>query len=125
MSLSIVRADPTSVEIGLGVDIDLPVVAVLGIDNGHIVGTGGLAWGAGRCWIFFKMVSSKPEYAVPIVRATRQMLRRAVQLGETEVFTPRDAEEPASEKLLTLLGFEFDTMQDGIEIWKWVADVRS
>lgn len=97
----------------------MPAVAVIGLDGETVVGSGGLAWGAGRAWIWFKMTQMRPSYAVPIFRATRTMLRRAVQLGESEVFTPRDAQAPMSEKLLTMLGFEFAEMQDGVEIWKW------
>jgi hypothetical protein len=116
----IVSADPKQVEHGLGVEITMPAVAVLGFDGDRLVGSGGLAWGGGRAWIWFKMLESKPSYAVPIVRATRKMLRRAVQLGECEVFTPRDASEPMSLKLLTMLGFERQGDEGGIEVWKWV-----
>lgn len=124
MTFRIVSADPRSVEIALDCVIDLPAVAVIGLDDGHPVGSGGLAWGGGKAWIWFKMVQSKPSYAVAIVRATRKMLRRAAQLGETAVFTPRDINEPMSEKLLTMLGFEFFDVQPTAEggqaeIWVW------
>ena len=121
MSIKIVRADPRDVEHGLGAVIDMPAVAVLGIDDGQVVGAGGLAWGGGRCWIWFKMTASKPCYAVPIFRATETMLRRAKQLGEREVFTPRDASEPTSTRLLEAIGFELFAIEQGIEVWKWVA----
>lgn len=117
--IRIVSADPKAVEVALSVAIDMPAVAVLGWDGDEVVGSGGLAWGGGRAWIWFKMVRSKPEYAAPIVRATRKMLRRAVQLGETEVYTPRDTREPRSEKLLNLLGFEMFGIEQGEEIWVW------
>jgi hypothetical protein len=121
MGIRIVRADPRDVEHGLGAIIDMPAVAVLGVDGDRVVGAGGLAWGGGRAWIWFKMITSKPDYAVPIVRATKTMLKRAVQLGESEVYTPRDAAEPASKKLLEILGFELFAIEQGIEVWKWTA----
>lgn len=121
MGLQILRADPALVEHSLGAAITMPAVAVLGIDNGRVVGSGGLAWGGGRAWIWFKMLQSKPAYALPIVRATRKMLKRAAQLGDGEVFTPRDADEPMSQKLLTMLGFELFAIERGIEVWKWTA----
>lgn len=117
--MRIVRVPPETIEIALGVEVNMPAVAVLGLDGDAVVGSGGLAWGAGKCWIWFRMEQQNCRYAVPIFRATKAMLRRAVQLGETAVYTPRDANEPMSEKLLTMLGFEFAEMQDGVEIWKW------
>lgn len=124
--LSIVSADPRSVEAEFGVAVDLPAVAVLGLDSGEIVGSGGLAWGEGRCWIWFTMQRTKPGYAVPILRATQRMLRRAVQLGETQVFTPREADKPRSEKLLRMLGFEMIghemRLGQNMEIWRWSND---
>lgn len=127
MSLSIVSADPRSVEASFGVEVDLPAVAVLGFDEeGHVVGSGGLAWVGGRCWIFFTMRVTKPDYAVPIFRATKRMLKRAVQLGETQVFTPREADKPRSEKLLRMLGFEMIghgvLLGQQMEIWRWSND---
>lgn len=121
--LSIERADPKAVEVALAIDIDMPAVAVVGMDDGRVVGSGGLAWGGGRAWIWFKMLQSQPSYAVPIVRETKRMLRRAVQLGETAVFTPRDDAEPHSDKLLRLLGFEptDETLRLDRDylIWRW------
>lgn len=125
--LQLQRVDPATVEAALGFEVDLPAVAVLGTDEGAVVGSGGLAWGGGRCWLFFSMLQSKPSYALPIIRETRRMLRRAVQLGETEVFTPRDADKPHSMKLLVLLGFEpVETMMirgQEFDIWRWSADI--
>jgi hypothetical protein len=53
------------------------------------------------------------------VRRTKLLLAKAVQLGETEVFTPRDAEYASSEKLLTVLGFRMHGIENGLEVWKW------
>lgn len=119
--IRIISADPRTVEVALEAVIDLPAVAVVGVDGDEIVGSGGLAWGGGKAWIWFKMLRSRPGYAAPIVRATRKMLRRAIQLGEREVFTVRDASQPMSEKLLKMLGFVLDGTEQGQEIWKWTA----
>lgn len=120
MTFRIVSADPSLVEHSLGAKIDLPAVAVVGIDGDKIVGAGGLAWGDGVAYIWFKMTSKNPAYAVAIVRATRKMLRRAIQLGATEVLTTRDPNEPASQKLLALLGFEMLGLDEqGAEVWVW------
>lgn len=120
--MRVVSADPKAVEIALSVNVDLPAVAVLGMDGDDVVGSGGLAWGGGRCWIWFKMVRKDPSYALTVVRATRKMLRRAVQLGEAAVYTPRDVDEPMSKKLLTNLGFALDSVEKGQEIWKWTPN---
>lgn len=123
--LRLERVDPSTVEAALGFDVDLPAIAVLGTDNGEVVGSGGLAWGGGKAWIWFKMLASRPSYAVPIVRETQRMLRRAVQLGETEVFTPHDDQQPHSEKLLRMLGFEATEetlrLDRDYVIWRWSA----
>lgn len=124
--LKLIRVPPETVETALGVSITMPAVAVLGVDEGRIVGSGGLAWGAGRSWIWFRMTERKAAYAVPIVRETRRMLRRAAQLGEAAVFTARDQHEPASQKLLQILGFEFhgnETDADGVEREVWACRV--
>lgn len=125
MTLQLQRVDPATVEAALGFEVDLPAVAVLGTDEGAVVGSGGLAWGMGKAWIWFKMLESRPSYAVPIFRETQRMLRRAVQLGETEVFTPRDEDKPQSEKLLRMLGFEptdeILRLDRDYLIWRWSA----
>lgn len=119
MTLQIVQVDPSAVEAAENIRIDIPAVAYIGIDEGEIVGSGGLAWGGGRCWIWLRMVESKPEYAFALVRRTKAMLAKARQLGETEVFTPRDAEYPTSKKLLTVLGAKMHGIEEGMEVWHW------
>lgn len=121
--LKIIRADPKTVEAALGFDVDMPAIAVLGVDHGKVVGSGGLAWGRGKCWLWFAMPISKPGYAVAVLREARRLLKRAVQLGETSVFTPRDDEFPRSAKLLQMLGFERDgsmvAFDRQMEVWRW------
>lgn len=120
---TITRADPATVEVAMQARIDLPAVAVVGTDNGRIVATGGLAWGEGRCWLWFKSTEDRGRNAVAIVRSARRLLKCAVQLGETEVFTPRDVNEPRSAKLLTLVGFQFHGHEivrgQDAEVWRW------
>lgn len=119
----LVRTDPAAVEVAFAVKVDMPAVAVLGIDGDRVVGSGGLAWGGQRCWLWFGMTARKASYAVPIFRETKRMLRRAVQLGETGVWTVRDEAEPMSKKLLTMLGFELHGQEEidgkSVEVWRW------
>ncbi|TGT65315.1 hypothetical protein EN802_32060 [bacterium M00.F.Ca.ET.159.01.1.1] len=100
-------------------EIDWPAVAFVGIDDGELVGTGGIAWGAGRCWLWLQVLKPKPWYAKPLVLAARKMLRKAVQLGEVEVYTVRDAQYASSAKLLKLVGFELSEIKDGQEVHVW------
>ena len=117
--LIILPADPQQVAVALDVVIDWPAVAYVGIDDGEFVGSGGLAWGADRCWLWLQVSQPKPEYARPVLRMARLMLRKAVQLGETEVYTVRDAQYPSSAKLLKLVGFELSEIKDGQEVHSW------
>jgi hypothetical protein len=119
MTLKIVQVPPTAIEVAENIKIDLPAVAYIGIDDGGIVGSGGLAWGAGRCWIWLRTERTRPEYAIPLMRQTRKLMAKAMQLGETEVFTPRDTSYPTSEKLLKVLGFSFVGIEENNEVWKW------
>lgn len=104
----------------IGVKVDLPALAFVGIDDGEVIGSGGLAWGGGRCWIWLDVQKPKPSYAIPVMRKMRDLIRKARQLGEPEVFTPRDTQYPTSEKLLTVLGFEFHGVEQGVEVWRYV-----
>jgi len=87
----------------------------------RIIGLGGLVWEQGLCWLWLGKVDEKRAPAVAVVRAARNMLRRAVQLGEHRVFAARD-DFPKSEKLLKMLGFTRlpDTPAlDSRELWVW------
>jgi len=117
--LQILPADPHRVAVALNVVIDWPAVAFVGIDDDELVGTGGIAWGADKCWLWLHVLKPRPQYAVPLVRIAKKMLRKAVQLGETEVYTVRDAQYPSSAKLLKLVGFELSEIKDGQEVHIW------
>lgn len=117
--LTIHPADPYSVAVALDVAIDWPAVAFVGIDDDQLVGTGGLAWGGDRCWLWFHTVKPKPEYARPVLRMAQRLLRKATQLGETTVYTVRDQQYPSSAKLLKLVGFELSEIKEGQEIHAW------
>lgn len=119
MALEIVQVDPSSVQAIEGIRIDIPAVAYIGIDDGEVVGSYGLAWGGGRCWIWLRLPNGRPHYALTVMRRTKALLAKAWQLGETEVFSPRDAEYSTSEKLLTVLGFRLFAIEDGIEVWRY------
>lgn len=103
-----------------GLNIDLPVICRLGMQDGRLIATGGLAWSNGRCWLFFSVEGEPRNIARQALRECDRLLRHAVQLGETEVFTPRDAEYPTSERLCRLAGFEkTDEVIDNFEVWRW------
>lgn len=119
MALEIRQVPPSDVEMMEGIRIDMPALAYVGIDNGEIVGSGGLAWGRGRCWVWLRVERSSPQYAIPLMRKTKELINKAWQFGEAAVFTPRDAQYESSEKLLTVLGFRLHSIdiETGIEVW--------
>lgn len=117
--LEIRQVPPTYPDIG--VKIDLPALAYIGVDEGEIVGCGGVAWGMGRCWIWFNSFKTKPEYAIPVMRKTKELLAKAHQFGETSVFTPRDVRYETSQRLLSVLGFSFFAVENGVEVWNHVG----
>lgn len=117
--LRIIPADPRLVEVVLSVKIDMPAVAFIGLDGETFAGSGGLAWGKGRCWMWFT-TSGQPQlsYAFATIRMAKVLFRKASQLGESEVYTIRDASFPNSKKLLELLRFEEVGVEDGQELWR-------
>lgn len=118
MTLEIVPADPRMVEVVLDTVIDMPAVAFVGIDGEKFAGSGGLAWGKGRCWLWFMTVEPKPEYARPVLNMARRLLRKAKQFGESEVYTIRDPQFETSPRLLALTGFKFHAVEDGNEVFR-------
>lgn len=101
-------------------DIYLPVICRVGIKDGRLVASGGLAWGSGRAWLWFSMEDQTlaKGQGLKALRQCASMLRKAWQLGETEVYATRDDRFETSERLLTMAGFEkTDEMLDGQEVW--------
>lgn len=113
------RVDGRTVTRAVGLDIDLPVVAMVAMEGEEAIAAWGLAWRDARCWLWFHIGQSKPEYRWIVIREARKMLKRAVQLGETEVFVVRDDAYPTSGRLLKVLGFEPFGTEDGKEIHIW------
>lgn len=120
MSLQVIQVHPSTVEAVEGVIIGVPAIAYVGVDDGKVVGSCGLAWGGGRCWIWLQFVAdTKPAYALTVYRKARVLLAKALQLGEIQVFTPRDAQYPTSEKLLKRLGFHLYEIENDQEVWRY------
>ncbi|WP_159585916.1 hypothetical protein [Chelativorans xinjiangense] len=115
----IVTVNPREIVRASGLDIDLPVYAKAAIEDEELIACWGLAWGGGRTWIFFHVENYRPGHGFVIRREARKCLRHAVQLGASEVFTPRDMQFSTSEKLCKMLGFEFYAVEDGTEVWRW------
>ncbi|KRB22675.1 hypothetical protein [Mesorhizobium sp. Root172] len=116
--LTIHPADPHQVAVALDVIIDWPAVAYIGIDDGALVGSGGLAWGGDRCWLWFTVLHPKPEYARPVLQMARKLLRKAKQLGEASVYTIRDQQYETSPRLLKLTGFKLHAVEQDQEVYR-------
>lgn len=126
--LTIHYADPHAVAVALDIEIDWPAIAYIGIDDDELVGTGGLAWGGDRCWIWFTVTKPKPEYALPVLLMVRKFKKKAAQLGERYIYAIRDPEYETAPKLIKLAGFEFLATEDGQEVYRCeigVSDVRA
>jgi hypothetical protein len=118
MTLQIFQCDPRHIMAVEGITIDMPVLAYVGVDDEQIVGSGGLAWSGGRCWVWLRTSRIDRRYSITIVHCLKRMLRKAWQLGEEEVFTPRDTEYDTSERLLKALGFQMHGIEEGQEVWR-------
>lgn len=116
--LRIEPCDPRAVEVALDFVFDLPAVAVIGTDDGRVVGTGGLAWSGGRCLLWFATVDPKPKYARTVLRMAEQMKRKAKQFGETAIYAHRDPRHASSLRLLKLTGFRLHGVEDGYEVFR-------
>lgn len=117
--LQIIQVPPSTIEATDKVKIDIPAIAYVGIEDGQIVGSGGLAWGGGRCWLWLRIATSRRHYGLVVMHRMKALVAKAWQLGEREVFTPRDSDYPTSEKLLTVLGFRFFAIEEGVEVWRY------
>lgn len=116
--VSLHRVDGRMVTKAIGLDVDLPVVAMVAMDGETAIAAWGLAWGQRKCWLWFHIEQSSPAYRFIVIREARNMLKRAWQLGETEVLTIRDTNYSTSLKLLKLLGFEPYSIEGAQEIWR-------
>lgn len=119
--LRVVPVDAAFLWQAIGMQIDMPVKAFVGIEGNRILGAGGLAWTEGKCWLFLQVFDLGHGHPVQVVRWGKRMLRQAVQLGETVVWTPRDEQYESSAKLLKMLGFKFVETDEktGKEIYSW------
>jgi len=116
--MQIVPVDPRAIEVAFGVEIDMPAVAVVGIEGETVIGSGGLAWGGGKCWLWFTAPNGEKRHALAIWRAAERLKRKARQLGETEIWTIRDTQYETAKRLLEATGFEFYAVEDGNELYR-------
>lgn len=89
-----------------GGDLTIPVVLYGAHEDGQIHVAGGLMWADGRCVGFLDVFQDFSSKSLTLVRWAKRVLRVAKQLGETEVIIYRDEWHLASERLVSLLGFE-------------------
>lgn len=117
---TIVTVDGRQVMRASGISIDLPAFAKAAIEGDELLAVWGLAWSSEprRCWLFFHVENYRPGFGFVIKREAERCFRYAAQLGETEIYTPRDTQYPSSKKLMKMLKFEFFAMENGEEIWR-------
>ncbi|PZU22202.1 MAG: hypothetical protein DI589_12015 [Shinella sp.] len=96
--------------------IDLPAIGFSASENGVPIASFGLAWGAGRCWLWFKVDELQTRHRLTVWRQTERLKRMARQLGETSVWVVRDKDWNTSAKLVKLMGFDFVEEVDGQEL---------
>ena len=127
MGMSVAPVDAEFLWRVMGMKVDMPVKAYVGVDGDRILGAGGLGWAGGKCWLFLLVLDVNHGHPMQVVRWGRKLLRIAVQLGESEVFTPRDDEYPSSKKLLHLIGFQYYETDEktGKEIHRWQTPSQS
>jgi hypothetical protein len=113
--------------------VPFPAILYGGFEGDKCLGVGGLVWAHERCWLVLGFTAEGQTRPVRIVRWAKRMLRKAEQLGETEVFSWRE-ELPHSKKLLELVGLSFMghetvTYWDGTtgqrEVWRWQPPAHS
>ena len=117
---TIMRLNPADVAAYYPSRVDFPFCAwALMTDDMQLVMVGGLQWVSGRCYIWMDHTPHQGrKHALALVRIGRHMLKRAEQLGENGVWAIRD-DVPTSQRLLSILGFEFHSMEDDKELWLW------
>jgi hypothetical protein len=123
----LISSDPITVKHKIvGSIMGVPHVAYSGYDaTGAELARGGLAWVNGRCFACFDHLTRDVESFHRrrlLLAVSRQVLQRARQLGEKEVFAIRDAEEASSARFLKHLGFTpTGETVTGMELWVWQA----
>jgi hypothetical protein len=118
-NVEIVKVEDASLAADLNLFFDLPVKAYASIQDGVYTSAYGLAWAEGRCWLWFKSIEPCKLPAIQVVRHAKKLLLWAKNMGEKEVFTPRDDEYSTSERLLAIVGFEYRGLEAGKEIYSW------
>lgn len=104
-------------------NVSYPVIGYSAIEGEKLRAIWALVWVNGRCWLEFTAFDMPRYIARYVVQQARFMLRKAQQVGETEVFCLRDASKVRSAKLLSLVGFELSGMAfgtDTVEVWSWL-----
>lgn len=115
MALKIEQVSPSVV---YGRSPAFPCLVYVGVDDGKIVGAGGLAWNLDRTWLWVDHVDKMLANPLTLVRWGKRMLQVAARYGDTSVFAVRDPEVPSAEKLLKLLGFKPVVTDKLPEIWE-------
>lgn len=118
-NITLHRIPVPKTQIVAGMRIDLPVFMTIAMRGDEYVGAGGLAWGAGRCWLFLELNEPQTDGRFLLIREAKRLKRKAAQLGETEVYVARDRSFPTSARLLKMLGFEFHAEEQGEEVHIW------
>ncbi|KAA3527047.1 hypothetical protein GOZ96_04720 [Agrobacterium vitis] len=100
----------------LGLMIDLPAIGFCAICEGRIVASFGLAWGNGRCWLWYYTEELQTRHKHVVRRQAARLKRMARQLGHDELFVVRDQQWETSARLVKLMGFELLEVIDGQEV---------
>lgn len=122
--MRVARLPPSILEQVRDGGVDFPVIVYGGYeDDGTVRVVGGLSWIDGRCVAWVEVFSDMSRKSLTLCRWAKRMLRMARQMGEAEVYVFRDEWQPASAKLIGMLGFEMvgvmvtDGMEAGKEIF--------
>lgn len=115
--MKIVPATKEMMDAYFGHDTHRTVRAWAGIENGEVLGVGGVCVNRTRLVLFLSMKDATREklrkYPGPLVRMTRKLQRYAIEKGLPLTATP-DNSIPCAEKFLTAMGFE---NKNGVYVW--------
>lgn len=116
--MKIERATVAEIEAVTGYEAGEATIGWIGSDETGAVGAGGLSWRWGRCWLWLNLIGDKRPPAASVWRMAHRAMSYATALGETEVWSARDAKYDTSERLLTRLGFrKTNEMVEQSEVW--------